>query len=174
MINDFEYDDFCDWIWISCIAVGDLNGDGMEDFIVGSSTGNSPVLFYQTTNNSFRKVDLFSKEKDKAHEVESIALFDIENDGDLDMYLVSGGGEFLPGSTDYEDRLLINDGNGNFSINGNFESSRSNGSVVIAEDFDLDGYVDLFVGARNKPGSYPYGDKSFIIKNDKGVLFEKK
>ena len=70
------------------IVVGDVNGDELEDFIVGSSFEHSPVIFFQTNDSKFKKVDLFQEKEMLDYEVESMALFDLENDGDLDLYLV--------------------------------------------------------------------------------------
>ena len=97
-----------------CIAVGDINSDGNEDFIVGSSSSFSPRVFIQSDDSKFASRDLFQKEQEKKYEVESMTLFDADQDGDLDLYLVSGGNEYDIGSEWYQDRLLINDGLGNF------------------------------------------------------------
>ena len=152
------------------IVVGDVNGDELEDFIVGSSFEHSPVIFFQTNDSKFKKVDLFQEKEMLDYEVESMALFDLENDGDLDLYLVSGGGYFNREKTNLEDRLLINNGSGVFSQLALKDSPNSNGSTVIASDYDHDGYIDLFLGARNKPGQYPLPDKHYLIKNNKGKL----
>jgi hypothetical protein len=152
------------------IAVGDLNGDQLEDFIVGSSFGTSPVIFFQTKDSKFVKTNLFDQEEMLEYEVESIALFDLENDGDLDLYLVSGGGYFNKEKTNLEDRLFLNDGLGSFTQKKLENSIQANGSIAVTNDFDEDGYVDLFVGARNIPGQYPLADKSYFLKNNKGNL----
>ncbi|MUH36876.1 hypothetical protein D9O36_13565, partial [Zobellia amurskyensis] len=99
-----------------CLAVGDINGDGTEDFIVGSSSGYSPIIFLQNQDGTFKSSQLFSDEENMKFEEEGIALFDLENDGDLDLYLVSGSNEFDKESSFYVDRLLINDGTGTFTI----------------------------------------------------------
>ena len=94
--------------------MGDINGDGTEDFIVGSSSVYSPVVYFQNSQSTFDSKNLFNSEEDKRYEVESMTLFDADQDGDLDLYLVSGGNQFEAGSELYNDRLLINDGHGNF------------------------------------------------------------
>ena len=154
-----------------CLASGDINGDGTEDFIVGSASGHSPEVFLQSETGTFSNSPLFSLEKDKTYEEEGMALFDLENDGDLDLYLVSGSNEFEKDSEFYTDRLLLNDGKGNFSLaKGSMPEIKASGSVVKAHDFDGDGFTDLFVGGRAPFAEYPRPERSYLLKNSGGKL----
>ena len=154
-----------------CIAVGDINSDGNEDFIVGSSSSFSPRVFIQSDDSKFASRDLFQKEQEKKYEVESMTLFDADQDGDLDLYLVSGGNEYDIGSEWYQDRLLINDGLGNFKNQQNrLPKMHVNGCIVRPADFDNDGDLDLFVGGHNKPGAYPLADNNFLLRNNNGFF----
>ena len=150
------------------IAKGDINGDGLEDLFVGGASGQEASVYIQN-ENSFKKIDNDIWTKHKALEDIDAIFFDSDNDGDLDIYVVSGGNEFMPNSSTYLDRLYINDGNGNFTFRrellpSNFES----GSVVKAFDFDNDGDLDLFVGSRMKPWNYPEPASSYLLVNENG------
>jgi hypothetical protein len=154
------------------IVNGDLNNDGMEDFIVGSSAGYSPSIFFQNKNGEFNEKPLFREENLLKYEQEGMALFDLENDGDLDLYLVSGSNEFMVKDDEfYTDILLINDGKGSFKVAPNLHPRiQGSGSVVKAMDFDKDGYTDLFVGGRTPFAKYPLPEKSYLLKNNNGKL----
>ncbi|MEP2279393.1 VCBS repeat-containing protein [Maribacter sp.] len=154
-----------------CLAVFDINNDGHEDFIVGSSVGYSPQIFLQNKEGKFLQQPLFTDKESMKYEEESIAFLDIENDGDLDMYLVSGSNEFAIGDERYKDRLFINDGERNFTEDKNsIPNINASGSIVTATDFDNDGFTDMFIGGRTPFSQYPKPEKSFLLKNDNGVL----
>lgn len=155
------------------LAKGDINGDGFEDFIIGSSSGHSPTIFMQDSKGTFTSTSLFEGEEYKKYEETSISLFDLDNDGDLDLYMVSGSNEFDLDSPYYHDYLMINQGNGKFTMaKDKMPEINSSGSVVEAEDFDGDGYVDLFVGGRTPFSQYPKPDNCYLLKNEKGKLVD--
>ena len=98
-------------------------------------------------------------------------LFDIDNDKDLDLYIVAGSLELNYSPNIYQDHLYINDGKGNFKEK-DLPTSNSSGSCVRAADFDADGDLDLFVGGRVVPGAYPTPAESYLFQNNNGQLMD--
>ncbi len=153
------------------IATGDVNGDGEEDFYVGGAKDQAGVLYVQK-NEKFTKENIAAFDADKQYEDMGCAFFDSDNDGDADLYVVSGGSEFENGSPLYQDRLYINDGKGNFSKK-TIPNTMSSGSCVLAFDLDNDGDLDIFRGAEVMPHQYPKPAESYLLINDKGVFTDK-
>lgn len=154
-----------------CLAVGDVNADGLEDFYVGGALGFSGALYQQDKNGSFNPTNQEIWASTKEHEDVGSLFFDIENDGDLDLYVSSGGNEIVDGEERLQDRLYLNDGLGNFLLtNDRLPNMLNSSSRVVAGDYDADGDLDLFVGGRLVPGKYPLPTKSYILRNDKGYF----
>ncbi len=168
------YDDFKDEVLLPhknstlgpALAVGDLNNDSREDYIVGGAIAQAAEIYIQKVNGSFQKVNVPIFEKDKFYEDLGIQIFDADNDGDLDIYIASGGNEFNEGSQGYEDRFYENKGNLVFERNiSAIPDTRISGLEVSVNDFDQDGDLDLFVGGRLSPKKYPYPSSSRILEN---------
>ncbi|NHF60588.1 VCBS repeat-containing protein [Flavobacteriaceae bacterium TP-CH-4] len=142
------------------IAVADVNADGLEDFFIGGAFQQSGQLFLQKPEGSFEPNHVF----DDQYEDMGALFFDADGDGDKDLYVVSGGiapSDFNP----YQDRLYLNDGQGNFSLGEALPLITSSGASVIASDYDKDGDLDLFVAGRIDPGNYPMPAKSYLLEN---------
>ncbi len=152
------------------IACGDLNGNGKDDFITGGSQNELAYIFFAEDSGGFRKENFLSEEK-KYNDM-GILLFDIDNDGDLDLYMASGGYRFPEGHQNLKHRLYLNDGNGNFSAADNLPAIFASASSVTACDFDKDGFTDLFVGGRVTSHEYPLPPKSYLLKNMGGKLVD--
>ena len=158
------------------IAMGDIDSDGDEDMYVSGATGFLGVLYEHNEDGRFvfRDDSLFESDSpfaaDRACEDMAPLFFDADADGDLDLYVTSGGVECEPGDEVLRDRLYLNDGSGRFAKAplDTLPDLRDSGSCVVACDFDRDGDLDLFVGSRSVPGRYPVTPESRLLINDRG------
>ena len=151
------------------LAVGDVNGDGLEDVYIGGSAQHKGTFLLQNKAGKFTKSDLILGETDatKLAEDMGVLLFDADLDGDLDLYVVGGSNELPKESPEYQDRFYENDGKGHFNQNKTaLPQFLKSGSCVKATDFDHDGDLDLFIGGRVEVAAYPKPISSFILRND--------
>ena len=157
-------------------AVGDLNGDGRDDLVIPGSKGEPTTVFISQGNGLVKsQQEVFQILRESEH-VEA-KLFDVEGDGDLDLYLAAGGVETSPFSDDLFDRLLINDGNAEFSLTDQMlpdNSTRISTGAVAVADINKDGYTDLFIGERTVVGFYGLPGNGYILLGDGTGKFEDK
>ncbi|MEO5682952.1 MAG: VCBS repeat-containing protein [Chitinophagaceae bacterium] len=154
------------------LAVADINNDGLQDFYMGSATGDTAKIFIQQRNGHFVNKAQQVFIKDKAYENTGAAFFDADADADQDLIVVSGGNQLKQGAPGLLARLYINDGRGNFSAAAaGFPSVNVNASCVRTGDYNGDGKEDIFIGTRDIPGSYGLIPGSFLLQNNGHGIF---
>jgi len=151
------------------VAEGDVNGDGTNDLYIGGAS-NQPGTLYIYQNGSYVKVANTTFKEDAIYEDMEALFVDIDQDGDNDLYVVSGGSEFSENDQKLTDRLYINNGKGEFvrDKKSGIEQSSYSGKSITKIDYDQDGDQDLIIGNRIKPQNYPLHAPSIIYQNENG------
>ena len=148
------------------MAVGDINGDSLDDIFIGGAKGQAGKLFTQTENGHFVNTNASLFDADLHCEDVSAVFFDVDGDKDNDLYVVSGGNEREGKDSVLLDRLYLNDGKGKFLKSKTLPSIFGNKSVAVPCDMDHDGDLDLFVGGRVVAGRYGLAPQSYLLVND--------
>ena len=151
------------------LAVGDVDGNGLDDMIAGGNTNTPAQLFLQQPSGKFIQRNLLTGNTIEAlnHKDEGILLFDANGDGKPDLYIASGGYSSESGNAAYQDNLYLNDGKGNFTLaESALPLNHTSKFCVRAIDYNRDGKPDLFISGRVDPWNYPKPVSSFILRND--------
>ncbi|WP_235854074.1 VCBS repeat-containing protein [Mucilaginibacter terrenus] len=149
-------------------AVGDVDGNGLDDMVVGGTSKYPAQLFLQQATGKFLQRNLTSTAASTIkYKDEGLLLFDADGDGDLDLYAASGGYEYEPNSSAYQDRIYANDGKGNFILQPNALPANFTSKLCVKSvDYNKDGSPDVFVSGRVDPWNYPKPVSSFVLRND--------
>lgn len=149
-------------------TIADVNSDGLDDIYIGGAKDSAGKLFVQTKKGDFIETNSTLFESDKTSEDLGCLFVDVDQDGDVDLYITSGGNEFPSSSFALMDRLYLNDGIGNFTkSNQTLPSGKPESTSTVSScDFDQDGDMDLFVGVRLKANLIGIPQNGYLLEND--------
>jgi hypothetical protein len=149
------------------LAVADINRDGLEDVFIGSSKTHHNAIFLQQAGGKFLQIQQPAMLPDSMYEDVDAIWTDVNNDGNIDLVIASGGNEYYGEDVHLLPRVYINDGSAHFAKKQDaFTNLYQTFSTVTANDFNGDGFVDLFLGGRAVPWEYGKIPQSYLLQND--------
>ncbi len=152
------------------VAVGDVNGNGLDDIFIGGVADAAGKMFIQQEDGRFIESNQEQPWEDHSNfEDWGAHFFDANGDGLQDLYVSSGSFRLSGISELLQDRLYINQGDGRFIHDPDaLPEIRTSTATIEAGDFTGDGQLDLFIGGRVAPRSYPNPVRSYLLQNDGG------
>ena len=154
------------------LAAGEVNGDGRDDLIIGGTTQDAARVLLGSSAGRFIVADDALAGAASPVNGGPLLLFDADGDGREDLLVTRGGNSLPAGSPEYQPLLLLNQADGfRTAPAGALPVLTSSIGTAAAADFDRDGRLDVFLGARVLPGSYPLAPRSSLLAN-RGGRFE--
>ncbi len=149
------------------LAVADINKDGLEDVFIGAAKSFENAVFLQQRDGKFVRKLQPDMQKDSMYEDVDAVWADVNNDGNIDLVVASGGNEYYGPDEHLLPRIYLNDGKANFKkLEGAFSDEYVTASCIVANDFNKDGFIDLFLGGRTVPLNYGEVPRSWLLQND--------
>ncbi len=151
-----------------CLAVGDINGDQLQDIYAGNGRNAASAILLQTKEGTFSPFKEPVIQADSSYEDCGAVLEDMDGDHDLDLVVISGGNDLPMNDPGFMTRYYRNDGKGVFTKDNQFPMVRTNSGAILAFDYDDDKDLDLFIAGRCIPGGFPKAPKGYVLRNDGG------
>jgi hypothetical protein len=149
------------------LAVADINHDGVEDVFIGSSKTFHDAIYLQQSNGKFIRTAQPGMIADSMYEDVDAVWTDVNNDGNIDLVVASGGNEYYGDDEHLLPRVYLNDGNAHFKkLENAFTNLYYTFSCIVPYDFNGDGFTDFFLGGRTVPWEYGQIPHSYLLQND--------
>ena len=152
------------------LAVGDLDGNGLDDFVFGGSANAPTTVHLQQEDGAFQAATGLPADAAMS-ETTAAAILDANGDGRNDIWTVSSHAAAL-NRPEYRHRLFLNTGDGTFRESPEVQPPQGGERVVLAPgDYTGDGRADLFVGSHSVPGS-GHATGSRLLRNEGGTFVD--
>lgn len=152
------------------VAIGDLNGDGLDDVVLGGAAGEATQVILSAGPASYRPAQASTIFGANAVTDAAPLIFDADGNGTNDLFVSKGGVSARAGDSAYQPRLYLGQGKGSFveAAADALPAIPTSAGAACAADFNHDNTLDLFVGGRVVPGAYPLAPKSVLLINQGG------
>ena len=170
------------------IEIGDINNDGLSDIVYTNYAAEVNAIAYLIDNKSSNDGKLrnavFTQNFDSPmiHKLSwpkiswGPGLFDLDNDGDLDLFFANGHLNSVSGDNRQSNLLFENNGNGLYKDISNSSGILGTGERIhrsaMFADYDDDGKIDMFITVNGQQIEDGKGNTVFDPNQGRGILFQ--